>query len=303
MYLKHFRLRTAPFSLTPDTGFFHDAGTHREAMNVLLVALANGEGFIKITGEVGVGKTLLCRKLMNSLDERYAVAYIHNPLLSPHALQTAIADELGIKFASNVGQYRLMKLVIDRLVELRKQGKRAVLLVDEAQTMPDNSLEALRLITNLETEREKLLQIVLFGQPELDRRLLLDHLRQLRQRVVFSCTIKPLDRRSLSAYVHHRLRRAGYVGIPLFTAAAIAQLHTASRGIPRLVNVLCHKSLMAAYGKNDPIVTHRHVLSAVRDTEDATRSTFPLWQWKIAHRLGASMLAGICLHGIPGGWL
>ena len=267
MYKEHFGLGEAPFTLTPDTGFFYNRGSHREALNVLLVALQSGEGFIKVTGEVGTGKTLLCRQLLNLLDERFVSAYLPNPFLNPTALRMALAEELGIEFARNIGQHRLLKLITARLIELSAAGKQVVVLLDEAQAIPDDSLEALRLLTNLETEKRKLLQVVLFGQPELDSRLAQDRLRQLKQRIVFSYRLKPLDRRALREYVGHRLHVAGYQGGPLLTGPALYQLHRASRGIPRLVNLLCHKALMAAYGNGSARVTLTHVRRAARDTE------------------------------------
>jgi MSHA biogenesis protein MshM len=289
MYQSHFGLASLPFTITPDTGFFHNAGTHQEALNVLLVALRTGEGFIKVTGEVGTGKTLLCRQLLNSLDDDFVTAYIPNPFLNPVALRMALAEELGIVFARNIGQHRLLKLINERLVELNAGGKHVVLLLDEAQAMPDDSLEALRLLTNLETEHDKLMQVVLFGQPELDRRLAHDHLRQLRQRILFSHCLQPLDPVALGDYLRHRLRVAGYRGEALFTPKALRQLHRASRGIPRLVNVLCHKSLLAAYGRGDRRIDHHHVERAVRDTEDAgpaPRARGRLARWLTAALLG-----------------
>lgn len=268
MYLQHFGLCEPPFTLTPDTEFFFNHGSHQEALNVLLVALQGGEGFIKVTGEVGTGKTLICRKLLNLLDESFVTAYIPNPFLNPTALRMALADELGITFARNIGQHRLLKLITDRLVELHQAGKQVVLLLDEAQAIPDDSLEALRLLTNLETEKRKLLQVVMFGQPELDIRLAHTSLRQLKQRIVFSYQLHPLDRHALAEYVQHRLNIAGYKGHPLFDARAIKRLHIASRGIPRLVNLLCHKSLMAAFGAGAASVQRSHVERAARDTED-----------------------------------
>ncbi len=246
MYLNHFGLSEPAFTLTPDTEFFFNYGTHQEALNVLLLALQSGEGFIKVTGEVGTGKTLICRHLLNLLGDDFVTAYIPNPFLNPTALRMALAEELGISFARNVGQHRLLQLITERLLELHGKGKQVVLLLDEAQAMPDESLEALRLLTNLETEKRKLLQVVLFGQPELDVRLAQRKLRQLKQRIVFSYQLHPLERSALGEYVQHRLRIAGYHGPSLLSAGALKQLHRASRGIPRLVNLLCHKSLMAA---------------------------------------------------------
>lgn len=295
MYQEHFGLNQAPFTLTPDTGFFYDRGSHQQALNVLLLALHHGEGFIKISGEVGTGKTLLCRQLLGLLDHRFVSAYIPNPFLNPTALRMALADELGIRFARNIGQHRLLKLITERLIELSRAGKQVVLLLDEAQAIPDESLEALRLLTNLETEKRKLLQVVLFGQPELDTRLMQKNLRQLRQRIAFSYQLKPLDRHALHEYVHHRLHVAGFQGRALFSRAALGTLRRASRGIPRLVNLLSHKALMSAYGLGSSRVRRAHVRRAVRDTESA-----------VCHRRRwitlVSGLAGLAALG-SAGWL
>ncbi len=276
MYLQHFSLSQPPFTLTPDTEFFFDYRSHREALDVLLLALQAGEGFIKVSGEVGTGKTLICRQLLSFLDHSCVTAYIPNPFLNPNALRMAVAEELGIEFARNIGQHRLIKLITERLLEHYRHGKRIVLLLDEAQSIPDDSLEALRLLSNLETEKSKLLQLVLFGQPELDARLSQRNLRQLKQRIVFSYRLQPLDRRALGDYVQHRLRVAGYTGPALFTRRAIIQLHRSSSGIPRLVNLLCHKSLMSAYGSGSLTVKRSHVKRAARDTED-TLHRRPRW--------------------------
>jgi MSHA biogenesis protein MshM len=276
MYLQHFQLKEPPFTLTPDTDFFFNHGSHQEALNVLLVALKGGEGFIKVTGEVGTGKTLLCRKLLNLVDDNIVTAYIPNPFLNPNALRMALAEELGIKFARNIGQHRLLALITGRLLELGAEGKQVVLLLDEVQAMPDDSLEALRLLTNLETEKRKLLQVVLFGQPELDVRLSQRKLRQLKQRIVFSYRLCPLDRRALGEYVQYRLHVAGYRGPELFNARLIRQLYRSSRGIPRLVNLLCHKAMMSAFGMGDLRIKHCHLKLAARDTEDVLQKK-PRW--------------------------
>jgi len=269
MYLEHFGLEEAPFSITPDTGFFLNHGSHNEALNVLLFALRSGEGFIKVTGEVGTGKTLLCRQLLNTLDEEFVTAYIPNPLLNPETLRLATAEELGINIPRHAGQHRLLQLITERLIELNSAGRRVALLLDEAQAMPDDTMEALRLLTNLETERDKLLQVVLFGQPELDHHLQQDNMRQLRQRVLFSYHLQPLDRKSLAVYLNYRLLVAGYKGSKaLFTNRAVKLLYRSSRGIPRLVNILSHKSLMSAYGQGDHYVDIKHVRRAATDTED-----------------------------------
>ena len=289
MYLQHFGLSEPPFTLTPDTDFFFNHGSHQEALNVLLVALQGGEGFIKVTGEVGTGKTLICRQLLNLLDDNYVTAYIPNPFLNPTALRMALAEELGIEFARNIGQHRLLKLITGRLLELNSQGRQVVLLLDEAQAMPDESLEALRLLTNMETEKRKLLQVVLFGQPELDTRLAQRKHRQLRQRIVFSYQLRPLQRRVLDDYVQHRLLVAGYQGNVLFSRGALKQLHRASRGIPRLVNLLCHKALMAAYGSGTMQVKRMHLLHAASDTEDVVGRK-PRWLAVVSGLVGLAAL-------------
>jgi len=268
MYLEHFGLEQSPFTITPDIDFFLNEGSHNEALNVLFVALRSGEGFIKVTGEVGTGKTLLCRKLLNTLDDSFVTAYIHNPFLNPVALRMALAEELDIEFARNIGQHRLLKTITKRLIQLKAEGKHVVLLLDEAQAVPDESVEALRLLTNLETEKAKLLQVVLFGQPELDRRLQQNHLRQLKQRILFSYQLRPLDRTTLAVYINHRIQVAGYRGTPLFSAGALRSLYRSSRGIPRLINILSHKALMSAYGRGDKQITSWHIRKAAADTED-----------------------------------
>lgn len=267
MYREHFGLRDLPFTLTPDTSFFFPGGCYTEALNVLLVALRSGEGFIKITGEVGTGKTMLCRMLLNAVGDEFVTAYIPNPSLAPKTLRMALAEELGIRFSYSVDQHQLLKSITDELIRLSGAGKRVVVIVDEAQALPDDSLEALRLLSNLETERHKLLQLVLFGQPELDRRLEQPSLRQFRQRIAFSCRLRPIDRKGLPVYLAHRLAAAGHQGGPLFHKAALNDLYRASGGIPRLVNILCHKALMAAYGCGAQTVARRDMAAAIRDTE------------------------------------
>lgn len=281
MYNDYFGLNEQPFGLTPNTAYFHNVRAYREAFNMLRVALSNGEGFIKVVGEVGTGKTLLCRKLLNSLGDDYYTAYIPNPFLKPAALYKALAEELGVKCKTRDGVNEFQKAINERLVELVAEGKRVVLIIDESQTMPEKTLEALRLISNLETETSKLIHIVLFGQPELDRLLAMHELRQLRQRITFSCNLPPLDKEGVTNYIQHRLNTAGYNGEQLFNARAISLLAKSSRGVPRLINMLCHKSLMCAYGKGDKIIDKQHVFAAITDTEDAAMPNI-LKRWAMA---------------------
>lgn len=269
MYLSHFGLTELPFSITPDTQFVYSAASHQEALNTLLLAVGGGEGFVKITGEVGTGKTLLCRRFLSTLGAEYVAAYVPNPQFDARTLLLEIAEELGAAGADDGNNVHTIKRINSRLLELADQGKTAVLCIDEAQTMPVPTLEALRMISNLETEKRKLVQIVLFGQPELDSRLEDPSVRQLRQRIVFHYRMPGLQRRELGEYVDHRLRVAGYHGGRLFTAFARRALYRHSDGMPRLVNILSHKAMLAAFGEGSEDVRLRHVRAAARDTEGA----------------------------------
>lgn len=270
MYESHFGLQEAPFALTPNTRYFLKARSHSDALELLLVALREKEGFIKVTGEVGTGKTLLCRLLLNELDQDAYTAYLPNPHLTPETLYEAVAEELGIDVADIAGNtHRVLKAINERLIALAMEQKPVVLVIDEAQAMPEPTIEALRLLTNLETESTRLLQVVLFGQPELDDLLQRDSLRQLQQRITFQHRLQPLDRSLVAQYLRHRLAQAGYNGGDLFSAGAIKLLTRSSGGIPRLLNILAHKSLLTAWGKGERNITRGHVIQAIRDTESA----------------------------------
>jgi len=295
VYLQHFGLEEAPFQLTPDTEFFFNYASHREALQVLTLAVANGEGFLKVTGEVGTGKTLLCRMLLNTLGEEYATAYIPNPRLEPNELYHAVADELGLRLRANTRPHRVLDCIGKRLIELADQGRRVLLLVDEAQAMPLDTLEALRLITNLETEKRKLLQVVLFGQSELNEHLAAPSTRQILQRITFSYRLRPMDREGVAGYVSHRLAVAGHNGPALFRSGALKELHRASGGIPRLVNTLANKALMAAYGRGDPVVQRKHVRQAYADSLEQVAATEGRSMEHPPRRLSAYAFAGLVL--------
>ena len=277
-YLKHFGLREQPFGITPDTSYFFACRSIQEALNTLVIAVSNGEGFIKITGEVGTGKTLLCRKFLSTLGPGWVSAYIPNPSLEPRVVLLALAEELGLP-GESIGAHRLDKQLTQRLLDIARQGKRVVLCMDETQAMPLATLESVRLLTNLETEKRKLMQVVLFGQPELDRKLASASVRQLRQRITFQYTLKALTRHEVVDYVAHRLTVAGYSGAALFSDAALKAIHRASRGVPRLVNILAHKSLLLTYGEGARRADGRQVRAAIEDTPSAR---VPWWRWKAA---------------------
>lgn len=299
MYDKFFGLNEAPFTLTPNTHFFLKSETHQQGLELLLFAIRNREGFIKVTGEVGTGKTLLCRKLLNALDDDYATAYIPNPCFSAETLYSVVADELsqvektlphdvddvilvdqgnsGV-FSENMADKYILaqKQITNSLLKCAAAHKPVVLIIDEAQSMPVSTLEALRLLSNLETESQKLIHIVLFGQPELDSLLEKNSLRQLLQRITFQHYIKPLGRPDIENYVSHRMLLAGYTGGRLFDKSAMGLLVSASRGIPRLVNILCHKALLSAYGKGERVITKHHMKKAIKDT-DSVRMPAKAW--------------------------
>ena len=274
MYLQHFGIKEFPFSITPDTGFFFSSDSSQAALNTLLIAVRTGEGFIKITGEVGTGKTLLCRKLIESLQADCKVAYIPNPYLEPHSLFMELASELEVVIdpAVPLSQHQLLKVLTSRLLEIIREGKRVVICLDEAQAMPIETLEALRLLTNLETEKRKLLQVVIFGQPELEDKLNHPSIRQLKQRIAFDYDLSALSRDELDYYVQHRLVVSGYRGGRLFTPMALWVLQLKTRRVPRLVNILAHKSMLCAYGKGHKVVSMFDVLTAANDTASLRRS-------------------------------
>ncbi len=278
IYLSHFGLRESPFGITPDTSFFYACSSSQEALNTLLVAVANGEGFIKITGEVGTGKTLLCRKFLATLDDNWASAYLPNPNLEPKTLLLALAEELGVKLDNGLDQHHLLKALNLSLLDFARQKKRVVVCLDEAQAMPLESLETLRLLTNLETEKRKLAQVILFGQPELDEKLAHESIRQLRQRITFQHHMGSLTRGETDHYLSHRLAVAGYSGDRVFASGAVRTIFRAGRGVPRLINILANKAMMLAYGEGTRKVGNRHARLAAADTP----SSFVLsraWLW------------------------
>lgn len=293
MYESHFGFRELPFCLTPDTQFYHASKWHHEAGTILDICINQGEGFLKIVGEVGTGKTMLCRRLLASLPENYIPVYIPNPYLSPAGLFHAIAHELGITLNQS-NAHVVLKTIEDELVQLAVLGHKVLLIVDEAQSMPAETLEALRLVTNLETEKMKLLQVVLFGQPELDVILKLPALRQLLQRVTFSYQLQPLDYNETKAYIEHRVRCAGFAGESIFEPAAIKYIYRASKGIPRLINVLAHKALMCAFGKKLYLVNKRYIVAAVDDTEGVVRP--PRFSFKSINQ--AAAMAGVTVMSV-----
>lgn len=280
IYLDFFGLESTPFNITPNVNFVYHSESFTNALNTLIVALSSGEGFVKITGEVGTGKTLLCRNLLEKLNneaEIYLTAWLPHPMMEQHELLHAIAEEFKINLPENSrsGDFGSLNFMQNMLLELAQQGKIPVLIVDETQAMPDETLEFLRLISNLETAKRKLIHIILFGQPELNDRLNETKFRQLKQRITFSAELKPMTFLDICGYIPHCLKRAGCKHYEvLFDKSALKELEFGSGGIPRLVNILANKSLMVAYGEQQPIVKKSHVKLAIKDTEGANQHGF-----------------------------
>lgn len=273
MYTTHFGLIQYPFSLTPNTRYFLKLPSHQRAFEQLLQALHGEEQFSVITGEVGTGKTLLCRKLLFSLDaykSSYSTAFIPHPVLSENGLMHALAEELQLEHEEPIKYKELIRLISDALLSHRKQGRKVVLFVDEAQAMPEETLAALYLLTTLSGSSANL-QVVLFGQPELLTLLEQPSLQQLHRSISFTYTLAPLDLASTAAYVDFRLAKAGFSGGQLFSEAAINGLFQTSKGIPRLINILAHKAMMVAFGKGDDRIDETHIKRAIDDTDAIER--------------------------------
>ena len=285
MYLRHFYLREEPFSITPDSAFFFPHDHAQAALNTLLVALRSGEGFLKIVGEVGCGKTVLCRQLLKTLQAECVTAYIPNPDMGPDDLLLALATELGVAVTAPHSRYQILAALRDALLQHAEAGRRVVVCIDEAQAIPLRTVESLRLLSNLETEKQKLLQLVLLGQPELDARLARPEIRQLRQRITFSEHLGPLSMDAVPAYLEYRLTMAAedeLTDVKLFDAAAARALGQYSGGVPRLLNVLAHKSLLLVFGENGRQVQVRHVRLAAADTPGVQAP--PSWWQRLSGR-------------------
>lgn len=291
MYNEHFGLHEAPFGITPDPQFVFTTATHQEALNTLLLAVSGGEGFIKITGEVGTGKTLLCRRFMAMLAKEYLVAYVPNPMMDARGLMTSLAAEFEVPMPTEVGLHDQLRVLNAFLLLFAREGRKVLVCIDEAQAMPLETLEALRLVSNLETDKRKLIQVVMFGQPELDEKLARPDARQLRQRIGFEYRLRPLDRGEVARYLAHRLQVAGFQGEGMFSRPAARLLHRATAGVPRLLNIVAHKALLTVYGEGGGRVRARHVREAVRDTPSARR--VPRWIWAAVPLVGVAVCVGI----------
>ena len=267
MYYAHFGLKEPPFKITPNTEVFFTGGNRGAVLDALIYAISSGEGIVKVVGEVGSGKTMLCRMLQTILPEKIESIFLANPSVAPEDVLHAIAFELQLKLPKNADKLKVMQVLQTHLLARHAAGKQVVIFVEEAQGMPLATLEEIRLLSNLETKHDKLLQIVLFGQPELDENLNQANIRQLRERITHSFNLAPLQTKEIGEYLMFRLRAAGYFGPPMFTAAAIKKLANAADGLVRRVNILADKALLAAFAENVYQVMPKHVQAAISDSE------------------------------------
>jgi len=271
MYQKFYGLHDKPFNMTPDSRFFYSSAKHEEALNCLLLAISERNGFVVITGEIGSGKTTVCRTLINKLDQKTKVALILNTHLGKKELLTTILEDLGIEYRST-SKTHLLAALNEYLLEQASKDVNVVVIIDEAQNLAPSVLEEVRMLSNLETETEKLLQIVLLGQPELKKKLALPKLEQFRQRVVFHYHLEPLSREETKEYVKHRLKKAGNETSDIFDDEAINEIYIHSKGVPRLINVMCHNALITGLVYESKRVTRDIALEAIAESENGLGS-------------------------------
>lgn len=294
MYYEFFGLTQAPFKITPDTDVFFEGGNRGAILEALIYAITHGEGIIKVTGEVGSGKTMLCRVLQTRLPANVETVYLANPSVSPEEILHAIAFEMQLRVPKGASRLEVMHALNDYLVERHSQQRQVVVFVEESQGMPISTLEEIRLLSNLETKQHKLLQIVLFGQPELDQNLRQQNIRQLRERITHSFGLMPLDAEDVRAYLTFRLQAAGYHGPDLFSRRVIAYMTRACAGLTRRVNLVADKALLAAFADGTHNVSLNHVKAAVRDSE------FSNIEPARGHAPVTYALAGLALGGVLG---
>jgi MSHA biogenesis protein MshM len=301
MYYSHFGLTQPPFRITPNTEFFYSGGNRGPILEALIYAISQGEGIIKVTGEVGSGKTMLCNMLQSRLPPTVETAYIANPSVSPEEIVQAVALELHLKPPRDAGHLEIMQLIHAHLLERHAAGKQIVIFVEESQSMPIATLEEIRLLSNLETAHSKLLQIVLFGQPELEDNLRQTNIRQLRERITHSFRLSPLKTTEIGDYLSFRLRAAGYHGPDLFAPQIINAMAKASGGLTRRINLIADKAMLAAFAENTHTIKLKHVKAAVRDSEFSdyeppqprVRVGFVLAAFGIGAMLGVGLLVMI----------
>ena len=301
MYYEHFGLNQAPFKITPNTDFFFSGGNRGPILEALIYAVTHGEGIIKVSGEVGSGKTMLCNMLMGRLPQNVETVYLANPSVSPEEILHAIAFELHLDIERKATRLEVMQALQAYLLKRHADGRRVVIFVEESQGMPLATLEEMRLLSNLETKNDKLLQIVLFGQPELDENLRQPNIRQLRERITHSFGLVPLTIDEVREYLMFRLRAAGYHGPDLFADNVVKRITRASNGLTRRINLIADKALLAAFSENTHTLKLRHIEAALKDSEfsqSALPLSFPGSRRWIGIGIAAALAVGIAIGAI-----
>ena len=297
MYLEHYGLNEPPFRITPHTDFFFDGADRGATLEALIYAILNDEGIVKVSGEVGSGKTMLCRVLMERLPKQVDTIYLNTPSLGRDEILYAIADELKFQFTQSRVSVALRELQ-EHLIELYAAGRRVVILIDEAHAMPEETLEQVRLLSNLDSSRHKLLQIVLFGQPELDEALAKPSLRQLKDRITHSFRMRPLSEAEVGMYLAFRMHAAGYRGPDVFTSQAVSLIARAADGLTRRINILADKSLLSAFVADTHAVTAQHARKAIADSDFG-----PLKRGRRPALYASAVLAVGIIIGVIAHWL
>jgi type II secretory pathway predicted ATPase ExeA len=284
MYEEYFGLERPPFKITPDTSLFYDGGKRGDILAALVYAIHRGEGIVKVVGEVGSGKTMLCRMLQLKLPDTVEIVYIANPSVSAEDILFVIAHELSLPVTKDASKHEVMHLLQDYLLQRHMENKQVVLFIEEAQGMPLDTLEEIRLLSNLETDENKLLQIILFGQPELDQNLGEKSIRQLRERITHNFELEPLTQDEIHNYLNFRMREVGYTGPEIINTAVAKKVEQHSEGLLRRINIIADKILLSAFAEGTHSLTSKHVTAAVNDS--AFNQTLPHSKSRIFWWLG-----------------
>ena len=282
MYEEYFGLERPPFKITPDTSLFYEGGKRGDILGALVYAIHRGEGIIKVVGEVGSGKTMLCRMLQLKLPATVEIVYIANPSVSAQDILFVIAHELSLPVGKDASKHQVMRMLQDYLLQRHMENKQVVLFIEEAQGMPLDTLEEIRLLSNLETDENKLLQIILFGQPELDQNLAERSIRQLRERITHNLDLEPLTQEEIHNYLNFRMRQVGYTGPELISNTVAKNIERHSEGLLRRINIIADKILLSAFAEGTHNLSSKHVTAAVNDSsfaQEAPRRSYSLWWW------------------------
>lgn len=295
MYEEYFGLERPPFKITPDTSLFYEGGKRGDILAALAYAIHRGEGIIKVVGEVGSGKTMLCRMLQMKLPDTVEIVYIANPSVSAEDILFVIAHELSLPVGKGASKHEVMHMLQDYLLQRHMENKQVVLFVEEAQGMPLETLEEIRLLSNLETDENKLLQIILFGQPELDQNLAQQSIRQLRERITHNFNLEPLTQQEIHTYLNFRMREVGYTGPELINSTVAKKVELHSEGLLRRINIIADKILLSAFAEGTHNLSPKHVTAAVNDStfgQEAPRQARWLWWLLLPLLLAALIYAG-----------